>query len=140
MEQNMKTTSAESAQPFYGVTIVRFRLDGFQVGHWADGYIVRKPSWVNPNSEEDWLKLFRDTVEKFLLTEDGQEAWEDTCGDFNWGDVGTYIPEDFLEEFGIYSAYGINGSNLFSDGNAKLGGLVALIVEQDESFDEPSPF
>ena len=51
------------------------------------------------------LVQLRNAVKDFLATKEGKEAVKETCEDFNWGDVFTYIPEEFFEKYGIHSSW-----------------------------------
>ena len=37
----------------------------------------------------------------YFKTEEGWAAYEETCEDFNWGDMETYIPDAFFKPCGV---------------------------------------
>ena len=92
-------------------------------------YVAIPPDWVDSNEEDDWLLFFRETVNDFLNTPEGKQAWEDTLHDFNWADIDGYIPEEFLSQYGIKTYQ--------PGGRLEISGVITLDVNQDESFDGP---
>lgn len=80
----------------YHFTLIRERKSENQI--WANNFIVEDEV---KNPEE----ALRNAVKDYLATEEGKEAIKETCEDFNWGDVFTYIPEEFLEKYGIHYSW-----------------------------------
>lgn len=79
-------------------------------------------TWVDSFKYDDKITdpetALRSAVADFLTTDDGEKATKDTCNDFNWGDVLSYVPESFLNKHGIYTVYGSN--------------IIDIVVDQDE--------
>ena len=91
----------------YYFTLVRERKSENQI--WVNSFIVE-------NEVKNPEETLRQIVKDYLATEDGKEAIKETCNDFNWGDVFTYIPDEFFEKYGMNRSWA-------SD---------SMIVDQDE--------
>ena len=113
----------------YMVVVNRTRQDGCDCEQYVSSYVITPPDWVAADDNKSWHLFFRETVADFLRTPDGKEAWEETCQDFNWGDIGTYISSEFLAQYGIREYH--NGDPL------SISGVVILNVNQDETFARP---
>lgn len=67
----------------------------------------------------------RAAVAKFLKTSKGQDALHYTFGEFNWGDVACYVPDEFFVEQGLFpvpmrdemSSVVMRGENLVENGD-----------------------
>ena len=115
--------------PEYLVIVNRTRQDGFDCEHYVSHYIVTPPDYMEINNDNCWIQLFRNMVEDFLNTPDGNRTWEETCYDFNWGDIDSYIPDDFMKQYNIRD---------YHDGEAlNIAGIITLNVNQDETFNGP---
>lgn len=55
---------------------------------------------------EDHIKdpeqAFRSAIETYLKTPEGKQAIENACSDYNWGDAIATVPEEILNQHGIY--------------------------------------
>lgn len=94
LSKAFEEASKEFRLPVNRVTLIRERYSEHEI--WSDDF------WVDA-SQTPSKELFQKAVEAFLLTEDGQDAVDRTCDDFNWGDVIMYVPEELWNNFGIYS-------------------------------------
>ena len=47
-------------------------------------------------------RAFRLAVEAYLKTPEGKQAIENACSDYNWGDAIATVPEEILNQYGIY--------------------------------------
>lgn len=113
----------------YQVIINRNRQDDLRSERYASVYIITAPETIDVESEENWHDFLRSVVHEFLSTPEGRIAWEDTHEDFNWGDVETYIPSNFLAQHGIREYH--------DNDPLDVSGTVILEVDQDELFDGP---
>ena len=107
----------------YAVGIVRRRVEYRQTEQYCSTYLINADKLPTPSAEacEAYLRM---VIDKFLLSEQGKQAYEKTCQDFNWGDVETEIPKDFWAAFGITPC---------DNGRPFLGcGIIAILVDQDE--------
>lgn len=80
--------------PVNQVTLIRDRYSEDET--WSDVFWVDA---IKTSSKE----LFMAAIEEFLNTPEGQQAIEDTCEDFNWGDAVMYVPEEIWNKHGIFS-------------------------------------
>lgn len=96
------TGCAESETPgsVYAVNVIRLRTDGLDTEVYFSNYLVdkRRLAAPTPKACED---LLRKIAADFLQTEDGRDAYAETCEDFNWGDMETYIPDAFFKPYGV---------------------------------------
>jgi len=49
----------------------------------------------------DIIKAVKDACNEHCRTEGGKRDLEATCGDFNWGDFITYVPNEICERHGF---------------------------------------
>ncbi len=110
----------------YGVAVIRQRCDGRNSEIYYSSFRIAQARLPEP-SEEACEAYLRKVIYEFLQTEDGKRAYEETCRDFNWGDVETEIPDDF------FSAYGVTHCcSGHSNGQFLCCGLIGILVDQDE--------
>lgn len=104
------------------VTLVRIRRDGLDTEIWNDSFRVKTET---PLDEQALLNRLRFCVKRFLQTNDGLEAIEDTRHDFNWGDAIQTIPNDFWNKYGVHFI-------MLKDSAFQCCGGTAILVNQDE--------
>lgn len=78
--------------------------------------------------EED---LLREIVQSFLSTPEGHTAQEDTMHDFNWGDVGSYIPQHFFANYDVFPLC-TNGQGPYDMSRYAFADYAVVDVNQDE--------
>ena len=139
---NNATDESPRTNEYYSITIVRQRMDGLDVEVYTSSYILDS-AYVGENCDEkDIADYFRSVVAKFLATKEGQIAFMNTHRDFNWGDIGTYIPEAFLNSHGIISLSQWKSNQWYNyicdeeDKAIKLVDIIAILVNQDEILGE----
>lgn len=111
------------------VTLVRIRRDGIETEIWNDSFRVKTDK---PLDDQTLLNKLRFCVKRYLQTDDGYEAIESTCNDFNWGDAIQEIPNEFWSQFGIHIV-------TLNDAPFHCCGGTAILVNQDEVLcGEPS--
>lgn len=115
----------------YAATIIRVRRDGTDTEVYSSTFLVESSADTEELKNDKLLCLIRGAVNDFLNTEDGQAALEDTCGDFNWGDIDMYIPSEFLARYGI-------SMHIFGDA-FECSGVCSYLVNQDELLFHGSP-
>lgn len=76
----------------YHFSLIRERKSENQI--WVNSFII-------DDEIEDPESALRQAIKDFLVTEEGKKAIEETSGDFNWGDIFTYVPDEFLEKRGF---------------------------------------
>ena len=114
----------------YGVAVIRQRCDGRNSEIYYSSFRIAQDRLPEP-SEAACEAYLRKVIYEYLQTEDGKQAYEKTCQDFNWGDVETEIPDDF------FSAYGVTRySSRHDNGQFLCCGLVGILVDQDELLGE----
>ena len=128
-ESNEVSCSLPATPAKYLVILNRTRQDGLNVERYASIYVISPPNWMDTGNDPHWLQLLRGVALKFLNTPEGKQAWKDTCCDFNWGDIDTYISDKFLSQHGI--------ETYCSVGSLEISGVITLEVNQDESFSGP---
>lgn len=111
--------------PMYAISVVRRRSINGDIEVYASHFWVAHENLPNP-TETACEALLRKAVNDFLKTEEGRAACEDTFGDFNWGDVDTYIPESF------WANYGISISTPKDNEPVPCCGVIGILVDQDE--------
>lgn len=110
----------------YAVTVIRQRNDGRNTELYHSAFQIAQDRLPEP-SEAACEAYLRKVICDFLQTEDGKRAYENTCQDFNWGDVETEIPDDFFSAYGIaHCGYGPNSGNFLCCGS------IGILVNQDE--------
>lgn len=83
------------------VTQLRVRREGYNVETYTTSvYLVVSTGTII--TESLLRRVFTDIVKEFMNTVEGQQAWENTAHDFNWGDWATEIPEAILNKHGVY--------------------------------------
>lgn len=110
----------------YAVTVIRQRYEGRNMELYTSHFRIAQNQLSQP-SEAACEAYLRKIVYDFLQTEAGKRAYEETCQDFNWGDVGTEIPDDFFSAYGV-----IHDSGRPDSKNFLCCGLVGILVNQDE--------
>lgn len=110
----------------YGVAVIRQRCDGRNSEIYYSSFRIAQDRLPEP-SEAACEAYLRKIIYDFLQTEVGKQVYEETCRDFNWGDVETEIPDDF------FSAYGVTHCcSGHSNGQFLCCGLIGILVDQDE--------
>lgn len=118
------------SKAMYAVTVIRQRQDGRNSELYYSTFLIAQDRLPEP-SEAACEAYLRKVICDFLQTEDGKRAYEDTCEDFNWGDVETEIPDEF------FSAYGVTRCSSGSDTDKFLCcGATSILVNQDELLGE----
>lgn len=118
------------SKAMYAITVIRQRQDGGNSELYYSAFLIAQDRLPEPN-EEACEAYLRKVICDFLQTEDGKRAYEDTCEDFNWGDVETEIPDEF------FSAYGVIHCSSGSDADKFLCcGTTGILVNQDELLGE----
>lgn len=121
-------SGSEASGSVYAVTVIRHRLDGFDDEVYFSHYLIDQERLPNPNSEE-CADLLRAIAADFLRTEDGRQAYAETCEDFNWGDMEVYIPDAFFKPYGVTR----------HDGRVyPCSNMIGVIVNQDELLGDSS--
>lgn len=110
----------------YAVTVIRQRYDGRNTELYYSAFQIAQDRLPEP-SEAACEAYLRKVICDFLQTEDGKRAYEDTCHDFNWGDVETEIPDDFFAAYGI-----IHRGGRPDNGKFLCCGSIGIQVNQDE--------
>lgn len=114
------------SKAMYAITVIRQRQDGRNSELYYSTFLIAQDRLPEP-SEEACEAYLRKVICDFLQTEDGKRAYEDTCEDFNWGDVETEIPDEF------FAAYGVTLCSSGSDADKFLCcGMAGILVDQDE--------
>lgn len=103
------------------VTQFRVRQEGFNLETYTTGVYLVVPTSVVV-TEKLLRKVFMDINNEFMNTVEGQQAWERTAHDFNWGDWAVEIPEEILNRHGVYSE---------CPPNVKTGEIYSFTVNQD---------
>lgn len=112
----------ETPSDVYAVNVIRQRIEGMESELYFSNYLVS--SQQNPNLNEKTCEaLLRKIAADFLRTQEGKKAYEDTCQDFNWGDMETYIPDEFFRSYGVTRCKGTP---------YLCCGTISFIVNQDE--------
>lgn len=116
------------ANSVYAVTVIRQRIDGLDVETYVSRFLIDSHRLPSPEELicEDYL---RKIVGDFLDTEEGRCAYEDTCNDFNWGDVETYIPDEFFAAYGVTHDTSWPGDKVY-----QCCGTFCILVDQDEQL------
>lgn len=116
----------------YAVSVIRRRVCSLHDELYLSHFLISQA--VLPAATEDsCAALLRNAIRSFLKTEDGRAAYMDTCGDFNWGDAATYIPDEFWARYGV-SVYSNSQKQAFS-----CCGIISILVGQDELLGEGLP-
>lgn len=110
----------------YAVTVIRQRNDGRDTELYYSSFQIAQDRLPEP-TEAACEAYLRKVICDFLQTEDGKRAYEDTCQDFNWGDVETEIPDDFFSAYGVVHCGG--GPD---NGKFLCCGSIGILVNQDE--------
>lgn len=118
----------EMLHSVYVVTVVRYRIEGLNTEIYYSRYLIDSQQLPAPTEQacEDYL---RKIAGDFLNTEEGKCAYEDTCEDFNWGDMETYIPDDFFSVYGVVHDTSRPGAKQF-----QCCGEFIILVNQDEQL------
>ena len=48
-------------------------------------------------------RAFRSAIEAYLKTPEGKQEIVKACSDYNWDDAMATVPEEFLNQYGIYT-------------------------------------
>ena len=104
------------------------RNDPFDEAHYTSTYLVGIEA--NNLKDDEWLdgavlRLLKRIAQDFLDTPEGIQAWDTTCEDFNWGDIETEIPEDFLAKYHVRTHH--DGMDLSS-----VHRVLHAVADQDE--------
>ena len=59
-------------------------------------------------------------TKEFLSTEEGEKALEETCGNFNYADFDTYVPNSICGKYGFWKVPKCYDENILVDLNASL--------------------
>lgn len=114
----------------YAVTVIRQRQEGRNNELYYSTFLIAQDRLPEP-SEAACEAYLRKVICDFLQTEAGKRAYEDTCEDFNWGDVEAEIPDEF------FAAYGVTLCSSGSDADKFLCcGTTGILVNQDELLGE----
>lgn len=84
--------------------------------------------------KKDAEEFFRGIIHEFLCTPDGEMAQEDTSRDFNWGDVGNYVPQSFFAKYGVFPVFA-SGCGPFSMSNYHFEDFCSIYVNHDEHLE-----
>lgn len=117
---------AKGTAAAYAVTVIRQRNDGRNTELYHSAFQIAQDRLPEP-TETACEEYLRKVICDFLQTEDGKRAYEDTCHDFNWGDVETEIPDDFFSAYGVAHC----GGGL-DNGKFLCCGSIGILVNQDE--------
>lgn len=101
-----------------------FRLIAFERERTSENWRTTD-YFLTDNSVEHPEQAMRTAVAEFLASEDGEEAEEETSGDFNWGDAIEYVPDDIWSKHGIHMKYAHQPYLV-------AGSVVEITVDQDE--------
>lgn len=116
------TVGSEVPSNVYAVLVVRQRQDGVGTELYFSSYLVDEQQLPKADPEK-CADLLRQIAFDFLKTEDGRAAYEETCKDFNWGDMETYIPDAFFKPYGVARCDGCV---------YPCCGVIGVLVNQDE--------
>lgn len=114
------------SKAMYAITVIRQRQDGWNNELYYSTFLIAQDRLPEP-SESACETYLRKAICDFLQTEDGKRTYEDTCRDFNWGDVETEIPNEFFAAYGIVHCGGDPDSGKFL-----CCGTLGILVNQDE--------
>lgn len=110
--------------PKYLIEVVRTRHDGLDIEVYLSRFLCEVPTGIDVNSGDAWLSYIRSVIRAFLETDEGKGAQQDTCEDFNWGDLDSYIPAEFFLKYGIT----IPQANML----VECAGACVVMANQDE--------
>lgn len=110
----------------YSIVVIRRRVEGRKTELYCSYFLLDQNLLTDPSGDTCEAYL-RKVVRDFLMTDAGKLAYENTCRDFNWGDVETEIPDDFFSAYGVTHCCGGHGSGQFL-----CCGQVGILVDQDE--------
>lgn len=114
------------SKAMYAVTVIRQRQDGRDSELYYSAFLIAQDRLPEPN-EAACETYLRKIICDFLQTEDGKRAYEDTCQDFNWGDVEAEIPDEFFSAYGVFHCGDKSDSGKFL-----CCGTMGILVNQDE--------
>lgn len=80
------------------ISIMATWHDGSDSGGCELRFLTDRTDLLNDNVI---LSDIRQAVRNYLDTEDGKEANERACNDFNWGDVLTEVPDEVFKAIGL---------------------------------------
>ena len=110
----------------YSIVVIRRRVEGRKTELYCSHFLLDQNLLTEPSGDTCEAYL-RKVVRDFLMTDAGKLAYENTCREFNWGDVETEIPDDFFSAYGLTHWYGRPGIR-----NFLCCGAIGILVDQDE--------
>lgn len=110
----------------YSIIVIRRRANGRTTELYHSHFLLDQNLLPEP-SKDACEAYLRKAVRDFLMTDAGKLAYENTCRDFNWGDVETEIPDDFFSAYGLTHWDGRPGIQ-----NFLCCGIIGILVDQDE--------
>ena len=117
---------APCSSAVYSLVVIRRRVEVRTTELYYSNFLLDRNLLVEPNAASCEAYL-RNVVHAFLTTEAGKCAYENSCRDFNWGDVETEIPDDFFSAYGLTHCGGKLGAREFL-----CCGTIGILVDQDE--------
>lgn len=110
----------------YAVTVIRVRYESCNTEAYTSNYLVDMQR-LPDSSPKACADLLRGITSDFLKTKEGQEAYKETCKDFNWGDMETYISDSFFVPYGVTRCSGFmypccNAIDVLANQDELLGG------------------
>ena len=116
VEATITSNTVDETTPFRLVAFERERISE----NWrTTDYFLADKSVESPEQS------MRVAVSEFLETADGEEAEQETAGDFNWGDAIEYVPDDIWRKHGIQMKYAHKPYLV-------EGSVLEITVDQDE--------
>lgn len=109
----------------YAVSVLRRRSCGLDTELYRSCFYIAQDRLPSP-SEDACAAFLRNIIRDFLKTEEGCCAYEETFEDFNWGDVDTYIPDEFWARNGVLTYSSSRKQTFF------CCGIISILVDQDE--------
>lgn len=121
-KSSKKPKKPKKAKKACAVTMCRVRREGFNTETYLTCVYLVVPAEVTV-TEALLRKTFLDVSTEFMNSVEGQQAWEHTCHDFNWGDWESEIPARIMNKHGIY---------IDCPSRVKVTESCAFTVDQDE--------
>ena len=116
----------------YAVSVLRRRSCGLDTELYRSCFYIAQDRLPSP-SEDACAAFLRNIIRDFLKTEEGRCAYEETFEDFNWGDVDTYIPDEFWARNGVLTYSSSRKQTFF------CCGIISILVDQDELLGKGLP-
>lgn len=104
-----------------GIIITLIRVRRSDQDMWSDNFIY--------SGDQDPKKALRDAVLGYLSTPDGEQAYEQSCEDFNWGDAIMEIPSEYWMQHDIKPV-----NTVFLPEAGVSYSFASVLVDQDEHF------